>query len=101
MAKSNDIQYRTHIVRSWDWYQRVTPGSDHTIEKYNKSCENDAQTLYDKDVMVLRDNVTKIKGYCYYTIGWPIQNLADTDGYVDVRTGKYYKYIQQIFVDIK
>jgi len=24
------------------------------------------------------------------TIGWPAQNCADTDGYVDVRTGKKY-----------
>ncbi len=97
---STDKKYRTYIVRSWHWYQRVTPGSEHTIEKYNKSCENDAQTIYEKDIMVLRDNITEIKGYYYYSNGFPIQNLADSDGYVDVRTGKYYKYIEQIFVDI-
>jgi hypothetical protein len=39
--------------------------------------------------MVLRDHVTKITGW-YWTIGWPAQNCADTDGYVDVRTGKKY-----------
>jgi hypothetical protein len=39
--------------------------------------------------MVLRDHVTKITGW-HWTTGWPAQNCADTDGYVDVRTGKKY-----------
>jgi hypothetical protein len=93
-------KYRTYIVRSWNWYQSVTPGCDQTIEKYNKSCENDAETIFENDVMVLRDNITKIKGYYYYSNGFPIENLADSDGYVDVRTGKHYKYFEEIFNNI-
>jgi hypothetical protein len=97
---STNNKYRTYIVRSWQWYQRVTGSSEQTIEKYNESCKNDADNLYEKDIMVLRDNITEIKGYYYYSNGFPIENLADTYGYVDVRTGKHYKYIQEIFVDI-
>jgi hypothetical protein len=40
--------------------------------------------------MVLRENLTKILGYYYYGNGFPMQNLSERDGYVDVRTGKYY-----------
>jgi hypothetical protein len=41
--------------------------------------------------MVLRENVTKIGDYYFYGNGFPAQHNAETDGYVDVRTGKYYK----------
>ena len=37
--------------------------------------------------MVLRDEVTRITGW-HWTIGCPAQNCADTDGYVDIRSGK-------------
>jgi hypothetical protein len=63
-------------------------GDDHFLrpngEKYfsRKWGEHD-------DVMVLRNHVTKITGW-HWTTGWPAQNCADTDGYVDVRTGKKY-----------
>jgi hypothetical protein len=80
--------YRTHYIRSWYDYQRITPSHLHSIEHYNAACEEHAK-LYDADVMVLRDNVTKITGW-HWTIGWPAQNCADTNGYVDVRTGKKY-----------
>jgi hypothetical protein len=80
--------YRTHYIRSWYEYQRVTPSHLHSIEHYNAACEEHA-SLYEKHIMVLRDNVTKITGW-HYTTGWPAQNCADTDGYVDVRTGKKY-----------
>ena len=80
--------YRTHYIRSWYAYQQITPSHLHSIEHYNADCEEHAK-LYDADVMVLRDNVTKITGW-HYTTGWPAQNCADTDGYVDVRTGKKY-----------
>ena len=101
MENTHNKKYRTHIVRSWHWYQRVTPGSEQTIEKYNQSIKNDADNLYGKDIMVLRDNITEIKGYYYYSNGFAMENLADTDGYIDVRTGKYYKYINDIYEDIQ
>ena len=94
-------KYRVYIVRSWYWYQRVNSGDEHTIEKYCECCEKDAAELYEKDVMVLRDNVVKVNGYCYYTPGYAIQNSAETDGFVDVRTGKKYENIQSIFEDIQ
>ncbi len=81
--------YRMHHVMSWHWFQRVHSSDLHTIEDYNRICEEDAKRQGD-DVMVLRDNVTKIKGYYWYGNGFPAQNCAETDGYVDVRTGKHY-----------
>lgn len=81
-------KYRTHYIRSWHAYQQITPSHLHSIEHYNAECEEHAK-LYAPDVMVLRDHVTKITGW-HWTIGWPAQNCADTDGYVDVRTGKKY-----------
>jgi len=80
--------YRTHYIRSWYEYQRVTPSHLHSIEHYNSECEEYAK-LYGDHVMVLRENVTKITGW-FWTTGWPAQNCADHDGYVDVRTGKKY-----------
>lgn len=81
-------KYRTHYIRSWHAYQKIAPSHLHSIEHYNAECEEYAK-LYDADVMVLRDHVTKITGW-HWTTGWPAQNCADTDGYVDVRTGKKY-----------
>jgi len=81
-------KYRTHYIRSWHEYQRVTPSHLHSIEHYNSACEEHAK-VYDDGIMVLRDKVTKIKGY-YYCTGWAAQNCADTDGGIDVRTGKEY-----------
>ena len=81
-------KYRTHYIRSWHAYQKIAPSHLHSIEHYNADCEEHAK-LYNADVMVLRDHVTKITGW-YWTIGWPAQNCADTDGYVDVRSGKKY-----------
>ena len=48
--------YRTHYIRSWYEYQRVTPSHLHSIEHYNAACEEHA-SLYEKHIMVLRDNV--------------------------------------------
>ena len=81
--------YTTYQIKSWHWYQRVTPSSEHTIERYNKSCEEDAKRI-DPRIMVLRDNVVELTGYYYYGNGFPIENCARTEGYVDVRTGKVY-----------
>ena len=81
-------KYRTHHIRSWHEYQRTAPSHLHSIEHYNADCEERAK-LYDARVMVLRDHVTKITGW-YWTTGCPAQNCADTNGYVDVRTGKKY-----------
>ena len=81
-------QYRTYSIRSWHEYQRVTPSEHHSIAHYNAHCEERAR-LYDAHILVLRENVTKITGW-YWCTGWPPQNCAETDGYVDVRTGKKY-----------
>ena len=80
--------YRTHYIRSWHNYQRNVPSHLHSIEHYNADCEEHAN-LYDRNAMVLRDNVVKITGW-YWCTGSPAQNCAKTDGYVDVRTGKKY-----------
>jgi hypothetical protein len=81
-------KYRTHYIRSWHEYQKIVPSHLHSIEHYNANCEEHAK-LYSADVMVLRDHVTKITGW-HWTTGCPAQNCADTNGYVDVRTGKKY-----------
>ena len=79
-------QYRTHYICSWHNYQRDAPSHLHSIAHYNADCEERAKR-YDRHATVLRDNVVKITGW-YWCTGWPAQNCADTDGYVDVRTGK-------------
>jgi hypothetical protein len=81
-------RYRTYTIRSWHQYQSIAPSHLHSIEHYNQTCEEDA-TLYEAHIMVLRDEVTKITGW-YWCTGWPAQNCAETNGYVDVRTGKKY-----------
>ena len=81
-------QYRTHYICSWHNYQRDTPSHLHSIDHYNADCEERAKR-YDRHATVLRNNVVKITGW-YWCTGCPAQNCADTDGYVDVRTGKKY-----------
>ena len=92
--------YTTYRIESWHWYQRTAPSTEHTIEHYNASCEKRAH-LVEPHVMFLRDNVTKVKGFYFYGNGFPMENLADTDGYVDVRTGKKYPSSQAMVEDIK
>ena len=91
--------YRTYRIESWHWYQSTSPSHEHTIEHYNASCESRAY-LVEPHVMFLRDNVTELKGFYFYSNGFPIQHMADTDGYVDVRTGKKYANSQSFFEDI-
>ena len=92
--------YTTYRIESWHWYQRTSPSTEHTIEHYNASCEKRAH-LVEPHVMFLRDNVTKVKGFYFYGNGFPMENLAETDGYVDVRTGKNYPSSQALIEDIK
>jgi hypothetical protein len=92
--------YTTYRIESWHWYQRTAPSTEHTIEHYNASCERRAHWV-EPHVMFLRDNVTKVKGFYFYGNGFPMENLADTDGYVDVRTGKKYASSQALFEAIK
>jgi hypothetical protein len=81
--------YRTHYIYSWHRYQSNTPPHLHSIAHYNAECEEQAK-LYDEHVLVLRNNVTRITGW-YWATGWPAENCADTDGYIDVRRpGKKY-----------
>jgi hypothetical protein len=92
--------YSTYYIRSWYDYQRTTPSHLHSIEHYNKMCEEHA-TLYGDNVMVLRENITKITGYYWYSNGYPGQVCAETDGgYTDVRTGKIYPRDVSFFDDI-
>ena len=91
--------YSTYRIESWHWYQSTSPSHEHTIENYNASCESRAY-LVEPHVMFLRDNVTELKGFYFYSNGFPIQHMADTDGYVDVRTGKKYANSQSFFEDI-
>jgi hypothetical protein len=92
--------YTTYYIRSWYDYQRITPSHLHTIEHYNKTCEEQAQ-LYDKHIMFLRENVEKITGYYWYSNGYPGQVCAETDGgYTDVRTGKIYPRDVSFFIDV-
>jgi hypothetical protein len=79
--------YTTYRILSWHWYQRVS--IDHTIEKYIKSCEEDAKREA-SHVMVLRENVIELGGYYFYGNGFPVEHTATVDGYIDVRTGKKY-----------
>ncbi|NDC24581.1 MAG: hypothetical protein EBZ49_10715 [Proteobacteria bacterium] len=82
------------------FFRGSIPSHLHSIEHYYARCEELAKDC-PEDVMVLRDEITRITGW-YWTIGWPAQNCADTDGYVDVRTGKKYPYGKSSFCeDIK
>jgi hypothetical protein len=81
-------KYRTHSIRSWHTYQQFTPSHFQNIRHYQSECEEYAK-LCDEHVMVLRENVTKITGY-RWCVGFSPQNCADSEGYVDVRTGKKY-----------
>ena len=91
--------YTTYHIESWHWYQRVTLSSEHTIEKYNDACKEFADRS-EPHVMVLRENVTKVGDYYFYGNGFPAQHNAETDGYVDVRTGKHYKNNQSFCKDL-
>jgi hypothetical protein len=98
--KAAPPHYKTYRIESWHWYQRTAPSTEHTIEHYNASCERRAHWV-EPHVMFLRDNVTKVKGFYFYGNGFPMENLAETEGYVDVRTGKKYASSQALFEDIK
>jgi hypothetical protein len=90
-------KYRTYTIKSWHAYQQITPSHLHSIEHYYATCEEDAKRC-PSPVMVLREEVKQITGW-HWTIGWPAQNCADTDGYVDIRTGKKYPYGTSSFYD--
>lgn len=89
-ALPNPKKYRTYSIKSWHAYQQIVPSHLHSIEHYYTYCENLAKEC-PEDVMVLRDEITRITGW-YMCVGWPAQNCADTNGYVDIRTGKKYPY---------
>jgi len=89
-AVESKKKYRTYTIKSWYDYQRFTPSHLHSIKHYYATCAEDAKSC-PEDVMVLRDEITRITGWHWCT-GWPAQNCADTNGYVDLRTGKKYPY---------
>ena len=90
-------KYRTFSIKSWHVYQQNTPSDLHSIEHYYARCEELAKGSPEY-VMVLRDEVIRITGW-HWTTGWPAQNCADTNGYVDIRTGKKYPYGTSSFYD--
>jgi hypothetical protein len=90
-------KYQTFSIKSWHAYQQVTPSHLHSIEHYYANCKELAKGS-PKYVMVLRDEVIRITGW-RWTTGWSAQNCADTNGYVDVRTGKKYPYGTSSFYD--
>lgn len=99
-ATAAQKKYRTYSIKSWHAYQQSTPSHLHSIAHYYANCEELAKGCPEY-VMVLRDEVTRITGW-YWTTGWAAQNCADTNGYVDVRTGKKYPYgISSFYDDIK
>jgi len=93
----NQNKYRTYSIKSWHAYQQSTPSHLHSIQHYYANCQELAKG-YPDYVMVLRDEVTRITGL-NWTTGWSAQNCADTNGYVDVRTGKKYPYGMSSFCD--
>jgi hypothetical protein len=90
-------KYRTYSIKSWHEYQQTAPSHLHSIEHYYAYCEERAKG-YPEDIMVLRDEITCITGW-HMCVGWPAQNCADTDGYVDIRTWKKYPYGKTSFYD--
>ena len=92
---TKEYKYRTYSIKSWYAYQQITPSHLHSIEHYYANCEELAKET-PEDVMVLRDEIKRITGW-HSSFGWPAQNCADTDGYVDVRTGKKYPYGKSSF----
>lgn len=92
--------YRTYAIISWHQYQMIVPSSHHTIDHYEQWCKQQAEDR-EAHVMVLMDKVVKITGM-HYVMGWSCQNCADTNGHVDIRTGKHYPYGTSSFCeDIK
>jgi hypothetical protein len=96
MSSTTDFlsHYTTYTIMSWYRYQQITL---HSIAHYYAQCEEDAK-LHRDNVMVLREEVTRISGW-HWCSGWAAQNCADTDGYVDVRTGKKYPYGKSSFCE--
>lgn len=90
-------RYRTYSIKSWYAYQQITPSQFHSIEHYYAECEKLAKEC-PEHVMVLRDEIKCITGWHWCT-GCPAQNCADTDGYVDIRTGKKYPYGKSSFYE--
>lgn len=92
-------KYRTYTFReSWRAYQMFIPSHLHSPSHYESWCQERA-LQYGSEVMVLMDNVVKLDGWMMVT-GWTPQHCAQTDGYIDVRTGIKYPTSQSIFVDI-
>ena len=81
-------KYGTYGIRSFYQYQLRVPSNLHSVEHYYADCERLASESSD-DVMILREEVVRITGWNMVT-GWAPQHDAETDGYVDVRTGKKY-----------
>jgi hypothetical protein len=91
--------YTTYTCReSWYEYQRFIPSHLHSKEHYESYCKERA-LLYGSEVMVLMNNIVKINGWSWIS-GWSPQHNAESDGYIDVRTGKKYPNTQSIMVDI-
>lgn len=83
----------------WFTYQHRTPPHLHSQYHYQLWCQEQA-SLYNSDIMVVMDNVVKVLGFTW-SAGRPTTRNAETDGYIDVRTGKKYPTEQSIILDIR
>ena len=85
-AASPRPSYNTYNVYPWNTYQ--SRNDKPTLKGY--ITESAAQSeLYGLHVKFLREEIVEITGW-YWQAGWPPYVGAETNGYVDVRTGKKY-----------
>jgi len=82
----------------WYSYQNCIPPHLHSQYHYQLWCRKQA-SLYNSDIMVVMDNVVKVLGFTWEGGRFTSRN-AESDGYIDVRTGKKYPTEQSIIHDI-
>jgi hypothetical protein len=100
VSTSSRKYYTSFTIKSWGQWQAYTPDYLHSIENYYDDCKKVAKDT-PEDVMVLRDEVECITGWCVCAPGRPAQRCADIYGWVDVRTGKKYTTSGAFYEDIK
>ena len=94
-------KYRKYtIVKTWGQWQASEPSYLHSIENYYNECIKLAKE-YPEDVMVLRQEVECITGWCTCVPGRPAQRTADLYGWTDVRRGKHYMTTGAFYEDME
>jgi hypothetical protein len=93
---SSQSSYKTYQVYPWHTYQQF---NDKPTEQGYISDSAAQSKLYDPHVKFLREEIVKITGW-YWQEGWSPYVGAETNGYVDVRTGKKYpegtRYLEDV-----